>query len=173
MMKYIYTFILILMGYSCETSSNKPEDTKNEAVKIEASPVEVLNEASTVHPKDGFNAQEFCACVDSIGINDCMYEYDRVRGISIDTFIVETPCYQELRSILEATDLPKVMVFGVRDRKGRIHYIPLEGILSCMDELKPKWQMCIVRRCKSLAKSPTELHKFLTQLAQRVASRRL
>ena len=80
---------------------------------------------------------------------------------------------EELNRIVFQSKLNSSLLFMVRDSRGKIQYVPLDGIGYCVENLNPPKQRKFLDHCKKLVKDQDALLNFLKKLAQVVASRKL
>jgi hypothetical protein len=80
---------------------------------------------------------------------------------------------EELSKIVYQSKLNSSLLFLVKDRKGDLQYIPLDGIGYCVENLKETHQKRFLDHCRKLIGDQDALLKFLKRLARTVASRKL
>ncbi len=80
---------------------------------------------------------------------------------------------EELNRIVFQSRINSSLLFLVKDYKGRLQYIPLEGIADCVDNLHENHKRRFINHCQKLIGDQDALLGFLKKLASRVASRKL
>ncbi len=80
---------------------------------------------------------------------------------------------EELNKIVYQSKINSSLLFLVKDYRGELQYIPLEGIATCMETLHESHKRRFIRHCRKLMDDQEALLRFLKKLASTVASRKL